>query len=189
MKVLRFLLMFILAGIILAYLATRFFGKPAAMPKTQSVTRFVESSIPPVAPSTEWLEYKSITPAYSISYPPFWNVSQNVAGGLDNCSGPLFSTQTENSRMVICQVNLPGGLQDIKSQWLGKTTMVDRFIGGHLGVEFEYKTSSNQYDYYAVVENIDTTDLLQFHLVTDVGEKDSSRQIFKKILDSLLFLY
>ncbi len=90
--------------------------------------------------------------------------------------------------MVICQVNLPGGLLDAKAQWQGKTEIVDRFIGGHLGMEFEYKTTSNQYDYYAVVENLDTTDLLQFHLVTDVGEKDSVKVIWDRVLSSVSFL-
>lgn len=178
---LAFLLFFVTLIIFSAY------PRPTQLPV--ATTRFIEDPQPTSEPSpTDWVVYTSTTPFYSFQYPTFWSRASSIPPSIENCGGPVFFTESTRSWMTVCAVNYPDGMQGIKNLWLGKTDIVDRFIGGRVGIKFEYKDTTDRYEYYAVVDLGDNTNLLQFHAITDVGERSAVKSVFEKILKSLSFV-
>lgn len=164
-----------------------FRNTPNSVPEERVSTVLINFTTTPTG--TDWQTYLSDDRSFSLNYPPFWTQGAPAVIGKDDlCTGPAFYTLTGNSRMTVCQFSDPLGIEGVKSDWIGKAEVVQGFTGGHNSIRYEYKQSANQYEYFALVENKDATDLLWFHLVTDIGEKDAVNTIFNKVLGSLRFV-
>ncbi|KKT81350.1 MAG: hypothetical protein UW80_C0053G0009 [Microgenomates group bacterium GW2011_GWC1_44_9] len=145
------------------------------------------SAFTPPQPSSDWIYYENTSELYSFYYPPFWKLISFVPDNVDDCAGIALSTVSENSWLTLCPIDAPFGISGLKTVWESKTKVVERYVGGYPALQFEYKQTTNQYEYFVIMEKGNQSDLLQIHLITDVGEKESAKVIFDKLISTLNF--
>lgn len=159
-------------------------------PKTSEETPLISMPTPVATadPTANWKTYKNTNPPYTLQYPNQWIFDESAHG---ECVGPTFFTSsTKKSWLTICRVDNPDGLTGSEKMWRdsnGYTNITSTKINGLNAITSEIQQFESQYEFNVEFEATSKTDLLWFHLTTEVSGKENNKKLFDQILSTFKF--